>query len=265
MLAEPEAIVLPVRSCPGCGERMEEGYRQGPIPIYRHAVRCEIYGHQVEAENAARLAAARAALFTRQAELPPGCGTLQGYAARWTIDADNRTAVEECRRFAALCAAGALPRAGFTLYGSPGAGKTTLVAALAGTLVAAGGSLLFANVPEEMEGFKGRFREGGAEDRLGLLMRVRVLVLDDVGRERPGPWSVDQVLYPVINARIRAGIPTLCTTNETTAGLRQAYEVARGEYGERPRSGAAVVDRLREVCPWLPLRGESRRRPQVDF
>jgi DNA replication protein DnaC len=254
--ASHEAGPMPPRSCPGCGAVMDLGYHDGCIPVYAHAVTCQAFTDLVERENAGRLAAAKLALYTRQAELPARAGTLADFEPGGCrrLDADNRAAVLECRAFAAAAGAGQ----GFTLCGTPGAGKTTLIAALAGSLLAAGLPLLFVNVPEELEGLKGRWDE--LRERVGQMKRVRVLILDDVGRERPSAWTVDEVLYPVVNARERAGLPLLCTTNETIPDLRAAYEQARGENGERPRSGAAVVDRLsRSLAPWVPMRGESRR------
>jgi DNA replication protein DnaC len=271
-ILEPRVEVpLPEKPCWGCGAPMGWGFLvligTEEIPVYSHQNECEAVTEKLAAEDAERRQQSRWLRRECESGLPePGGGViLETYGDRYQIDADNEEAVTFCRRFLAACEGERLPRMGFTLAGAWGCGKTELTKALARSLARRGTRILWVNVPDEFESLKGLMRQGGYESRLRTMQRVRVLVLDDLGRERASAWTVDQVLYPVIDARYREGLPTLCTSNETLRSLRDAYDVARGEQGERARSTAAVIDRLRERCPWIVLKGESRRKPQWDF
>ena len=89
---------------------------------------------------------------------------------------------------------------------------------------------------------------GDTEDT-GSAERPELMVLDDLGREKPTEW-VQETLYLVVNARYEACLATSVTTNLEPDALRA-------------RIGESVVDRLAETnktywCQWASHR---RRRP----
>lgn len=253
---------LPARDCPACGVSMTRGWQYGARPVYSHLRECPVLEER-EREEGRRLKEQFAGL----PPVPPGepAVYLESFGAHWDVDAENGYAHGWCVRFLEAYREEGPPKSGLTLFGHWGCGKTTLAVALGRSLLRAGTGLLFANVPEEMERLKARFRTGGVEKRLRRLQAAPVLILDDLGRERASPWTVDQVLYTVIDGRYRAGLPTLATTNETTDSLQAKWEKPRTEHGEAAQSAGAVVDRLRERSPWVRCGGSSRRAPKLDF
>lgn len=89
------------------------------------------------------------------------------------------------------------------------------------------------------------------QEALGL-HRVPVLVLDDVGSERPTDWRRDE-LATLIERRYQAELPTIYTSNYTLA-----------ELGERlghddVRVGQRIVSRMMEDAMIVKFDGEDRR------
>jgi DNA replication protein DnaC len=265
-LADGE-VELPPRPCPDCGAEMTLGFYYGQRPVYSHLKDCEALGERLRREDETKQRRAFEVLRERRAGLPePGAGlTLETFPDRLAVDKCNKHGLGTAIRFVAACADDRTPKTGITYCGAFGSGKTTLLVALGRSLARAQVDLLFVNLPEELERLKGLMKTGRLDDRLRELQRVRVLLLDDLGRERASAWSVDQILYPLVDARYRAGLPTICSTNETLDTLQAQWEKARGEDGERAGSAPAVLDRLKERSPWLSLGGASRRKPEVDF
>jgi DNA replication protein DnaC len=149
-----------------------------------------------------------------------------------------------------------------------GIGKTHLVAALAnqlvdtlnaavsinGYVVAQPRPVAFCAEPGLMARIRATFNEGARESDETIydqLERVRLLIIDDVGKDPPRDLSfVQRVWYRLIDARYRSERPVILTTNLTL-----------DEFGEH--IGGAVADRLREMCGRkgiITMTGESHRR-----
>lgn len=77
------------------------------------------------------------------------------------------------------------------------------------------------------------------------LVDARVLVIDDLGAERPTEW-VRERLYEIVNARYESVRPIIVTTNLDPAQLEKQL-------------GARITGRLMEVCEVVHLAGENRR------
>jgi len=129
------------------------------------------------------------------------------------------------------------------LLGPVGVGKTHAAVAAVRAAHDRGSEVVFLPVVELLD----QLRPGGPEGALEQLMHADVLVLDDLGAERPTEWTGER-LYALINRRWLEERPTVATTNLEPDPLREAV-------GERVFSrlvgNEAVVVRLT---------GEDRRR-----
>lgn len=235
--------------------------------------RREVYAHccpaQAEADRREwerRKAEGLGLMREREANLPASVTVdLAGWRERFPVDGNTQKAYGLAERFAAACGPGKQPTCGVTIHGPAGTGKTTLVAALIRTVARKGVRVRFENVPELMTQLRSKVRDGGFDDRLRELQRVPVLALDDLGREQVSYFSVETVLYDLIDARYRAGLPLILTSNYTEGELQSIWAGASNERGDVARNAPVIIDRLRERCPWLMLGGKSRRKPSVDF
>jgi DNA replication protein DnaC len=109
---------------------------------------------------------------------------------------------------------------GLKLFGSYGCGKTHLVSAIIHRLGESCYESAFINVPELFIEIKQSF---GNEEKNAcrLVERAKkspLLILDDLGAEKPSDWVREQ-LYVIVNRRYEDMLPTIVTTNCTTQDL----------------------------------------------
>ncbi len=98
--------------------------------------------------------------------------------------------------------------------GGTGTGKTYYAVALLRAEMARGRTGCFAVVPEVLDRVRAAYGEpdNDADGMLRALEGVDLLVLDDLGAERPTDWVLER-LYLLVNARMLALRQTIYTTN----------------------------------------------------
>jgi DNA replication protein DnaC len=129
------------------------------------------------------------------------------------------------------------------LLGPVGTGKTHAAVAAVRALHDRGDEVVFLPVVELLD----QLRPGGPEHALSEYAHADVLVLDDLGAERPTEWTGER-LYALINRRWLEERPTVATTNLDPDPLRTAL-------GERVFSRLVGNDAV-----VLRLAGKDRRR-----
>mgnify|MGYP001563403832 CR=1 FL=1 len=140
------------------------------------------------------------------------------------------------------------------LSGSVGTGKTGLaVCAYKSARLLWREGAAFWTVAAMLEAVKATFglddRERSEHDIMRRLQeRIRFLVLDDLGAERPTEWAQD-ALRQVLLARYDRMLPTVMTTNLSLSELETWL-------------GRRVMDRMRNDALVVALRGESLRQAQ---
>jgi len=123
------------------------------------------------------------------------------------------------------------------VMGPVGAGKSHAAAAAVRPHFGDGASLVFVPVGEMLDRLD--WRRDDSHRYLEAIMAVDVLVVDDLGTERPNEWTAER-LYMVVNRRWLDDLPTVATTNLEPDELADVL-------GERTYSrlvGGAVVIRL---------------------
>lgn len=103
------------------------------------------------------------------------------------------------------------------LLGDVGTGKTHLAVAAARLRFDRGAEVRFFPVVELLD----MLRPGGPEHALYDLADHEVLVLDDLGSERPTEWTAER-LYALVNRRWLEERPTICTSNLSPAELEKS-------------------------------------------
>lgn len=129
------------------------------------------------------------------------------------------------------------------LLGPVGVGKSHAAVAAARILFDRGTEVRFLPVVELLD----MLRPGGPEGALYDLAGLELLVLDDLGSERPTDWTAER-LYALVNRRWLEERPTIITTNLPASELEQAV-------------GARVYSRLvGNGSVGVGLSGPDRRR-----
>ena len=135
---------------------------------------------------------------------------------------------------------------GLLLCGQVGTGKSFLAAAIANELISQGTPCLMTNFSRIISRISEKF--GGDQKYLDDLNRFDLLIIDDLGAERDTDFTWEKVMN-VIDARYRAGLPLIVTTNLGPKDFADRGDIRRQR----------VFSRLKEMCICLEVKGEDRR------
>lgn len=129
---------------------------------------------------------------------------------------------------------------GIALTGAVGTGKTHLALAVTNALLDKGIKgipVCFINTPDLIAELRVSVRDSAElEEKMSLLSRVRLLVMDDVGKEKITEW-VQAQYYRIINKRYEDQKPIIFTSNYNFDGIAETigdpsssrlYEMTRG-------------------------------------
>jgi DNA replication protein DnaC len=162
-------------------------------------------------------------------------------------------AIARARRFA-----DAFPAVskGLCLIGPPGIGKTHIaVAVLRRVIVEKGARGLFYDVRDLLRMIRSTYNpvvRTAEMDILRPVMEAELLVLDDLGAEKPSEW-VEETVNLIVNTRYNERRPTIFTTN---------YEDLPDEHeldSLKVRVGYRLHSRLHEMCEFLEYDGGDFR------
>lgn len=139
---------------------------------------------------------------------------------------------------------------GLLLCGQVGTGKSFLAAAIANELISQGTPCLMTNFSRIISRISEKF--GGDQKYLDNLNRFDLLIIDDLGAERDTDYTWEKVMN-VIDARYRAGLPLIITTNLGPKDFADPSDIRRQR----------VFSRLREMCILLGFKGADRRNKKM--
>lgn len=149
-----------------------------------------------------------------------------------------------------LAEGGGFRESGLLFIGRPGVGKTHLAVAVLGELIrqyrVRG---LFADFTSLIHEIQSTFDPGSAESKHDILdpvIEAEVLVLDELGAQKPTAWVTD-ILYLILNRRYTRRRPTLFTTNYRleSPGTGPALDVL--DRTPSPRSPELLTTRIPEM------------------
>ena len=135
---------------------------------------------------------------------------------------------------------------GLLLFGNVGTGKTFLAACAANALIDKGVPCLVTNFARIANTVQGLFE--GRQEYYDSLNKFPLLVLDDLSAERKTEY-MQEIVFNVIDARYRAKLPLIVTTNLTRDELMHPADITYQR----------IFSRLFEMTVPLEVTGKDRR------
>lgn len=212
----------------------------------------EVHGHLESGPCQCSIDAARRA---RIEQLIGSAGIPSRFAGRGLADIDGRHA--DIRDQLVEYVESWPTKRGLAIVGDMGTGKTAHAYAMIHDLCARGVQAVAVNVADLLDDLSRPDHRGS--ERMDVLGGADLLLLDDFGAHRTSDWAIGSV-YGLINRRYGAERPT-CVTS--MFGLSQLAKEARDK--RLSLEWSACVDRIKETCNVLVMRGTSRRAQAVGL
>jgi DNA replication protein DnaC len=160
---------------------------------------------------------------------------------------------------------------GLLLMGPCGAGKTHLAVAALKEIVERGHSGLFYDYRELLKEIQDSYNAESQSTEMGVLepvLKIEILVLDDVGSSKPSLWALETVGH-ILNTRYNEKRVTILTTNFLDADATIAAAPAARVAGMRAptiedsltdRVGKRIRSRLYEMCRTIEISAPDYRK-----
>ncbi len=148
---------------------------------------------------------------------------------------------------------------GFYFYGAPGTGKTHLAMAIANYFALKGHKVACVHIPTLASKFPNSFYEGPEKEQyMYLLKKAYCVVFDDIGAETYTSYFRDEVLFPILNARMESNALTLFTSNHSMKALENHYRFNNKADDEQIKS-MRMIERIQTLSNPCAVQGVNRR------
>lgn len=211
---------------------------------------CDCQKKALDAEEEARKNEER----LRRIERLRRTGFQDGQLVNWTFyndDGSHPEVMKAARNYVENFKTFRADGKGLLLYGNVGTGKTYVAAAIANALVDKGSPVMvtnFARISNKLqESFDGR------QTYLDDLNKFDLLVIDDLATERRTEY-MQEIIFNVVDARYRSGLPMIITTNLDLEALKNPPNA----------SDNRIFDRILEKCFPIEVKGKSHRRKNIN-
>lgn len=148
---------------------------------------------------------------------------------------------------------------GLYLYGKFGVGKSFLLGAVANELAKKKVSSMIVYFPELLRELKNSIGDSTLNEKIEMIKREPVLMIDDIGAETMTSWTRDEVLGPLLQFRMLENLPTFFSSNFDYDGLE--HHLTYSQRGEEEKMKARrILERIKYLSEPVLVDGPNRRK-----
>ena len=144
---------------------------------------------------------------------------------------------------------------GLFVTGAYGVGKTYLASCIANEIIKNGKSVIFGTLIQLLDFIRDSYSDSEVSDKdyLNLYSSVDLLVIDDLGKEKPTEWVLEK-LFLIVNNRYNNYLPIVITTNYNRNQLRERLCINKNY-----SIVDSIISRLYEMCSGIEIKDDDHR------
>ena len=111
--------------------------------------------------------------------------------------------------------------------------------------------------PEFLRNLKSSF-DTDYEEKIEMIKRVPLLLIDDIGAENLTLWGRDEILGTILQYRMQEAKPTFFTSNFNISELEQHFSLTKN--GVEEVKARRIIERIKQLSDSLELVGKNLRK-----
>lgn len=172
----------------------------------------------------------------------------------YKITNKNKKAYENAKKYVNKLINGETDK-GLFITGTYGVGKTYLASCIANETIKNKNTVVFGTLIQLLDYIKDTYKDSDISDKeyLNLYSSVDLLIIDDLGKEKPTEWVLEK-LFLIVNNRYNNYLPIVITTNYNRNQLRERLCVDKNY-----SMVDSIISRLYEMCGGIEIKDEDHR------
>ena len=172
----------------------------------------------------------------------------------YKITNKNKKACEDAKKYVNKLINGETDK-GLFITGTYGVGKTYLASCIANEVIKNKITVVFGTLIQLLDYIKDTYKDSDMSDKeyLNLYSSVDLLIIDDLGKEKPTEWVLEK-LFLIVNNRYNNYLPIVITTNYNRNQLRERLCVNKNY-----SMVDSIISRLYEMCGGIEIKDEDHR------
>lgn len=148
---------------------------------------------------------------------------------------------------------------GLYLTGNFGCGKTYLISAALNELAKNNHKVAIVYYPEFLRKLKSSFGDNSEyNEKFNYIMKVEILLLDDIGAETTTEWNRDEVLGTILQYRMQEGLTTFFTSNLNINELEN--HLSNSNKGIEKLKAKRIIERIKQLTEEITMISANKRK-----